>query len=198
MTEEIVERKISTVPLEEAPRSVREWDNLKVEEVEPARISRSKSKHRSRSRVVSRSRRSSSPNEAVIEKTIIREASPRRRRSHSHSHRHYRSSSAHAVEYVPHREVTDNEIGESNSIHAGPLALVVDRHPRSDREASIKEDIRALEAERRAVRNERIEVHRPSRYREENREIVVAHPAEEEVIEVKKDKKGRMSLRVPK
>lgn len=179
------------MPISEAPRSVREWDNLKVERVRsvsPRRKARSHSRH---SRHTSRSRRGSSPKEAIIEKkTIIREVSPART---SRSRRH---SSLHGTEIIEKREVIEDDLGESNSIHAGPLALVVDRHPKSDRD--IKEEIRALEAERRALRNERVEIRRPARYREEDREIVVARPAEEEVIEVKKDKKGRMSLVVPK
>jgi hypothetical protein len=156
--------------------------------VSPRSKGRSRSRH---SRRASRSRRSSSPKEEIIErKTIIREVSPART---SRSRRH---SSVHGTEIIEKREIIEGDIGESNSIHAGPLALVVDRHPKSDRD--IKEEIRALEAERRALRNERVEIRRPSRYREEDREIIITRPAEEEVIEVRKDKKGRMSLVVPK
>ncbi len=186
VTEEIIERKITTVPISEAPRSVRDWDHLKAESV------RSDSpKRRSRSRHASRSRRSPSPKERIIEKkTIIREVSPART---SHSHRR---SSVHGTEIIEKREIIEDDFGESNSIHAGPLALVVDRHPKTDRD--IKEEIRALEAERRALRHERVEIRRPTRYVEEDREIIIARPAQEEVIEVRKDKKGRMSLVIPK
>jgi hypothetical protein len=190
--EEIIERKVTTVPVSEAPSSVRDWDHLKAESI------RSTSpKRRSRSRHPSRSRRDDSPTEKVIEKrTIIREVSPARS---SRSHR--RHSSVPRTEIIERREIIEeNDIGESNSIHAGPLALVVDRHPKTDRD--IKEEIRALEAERRALRSERVEIRRPSsRYVvEEDREIVIARPTQvvEEVVEVRKDKKGRMSLVVPK
>lgn len=190
VTEEIIERKVTTVPISEAPRSVREWDNLKTESVRsvsPKTKGRSRSHH---SRRISRSRRSPSPKEEVIEKkTIIREVSPART---SRSRRH----SVHGTEIIEKREIIEGDLGESNSIHAGPLALVVDRHPKTDRD--IKEEIRLLEAERRALRNERVEIRRPSRYKEEEREIIITRPAEEEVIEVRRDKKGRMSLAIPK
>jgi len=193
VTEEIIERKVTTVPISEAPSSVREWDHLKAESV------RSTSpKRRSHSRHPSRSRRDESPKEKVIEKrTIIREVSPARS---SRSHR--RHSSVPRTEIIERREIIEeNDIGESNSIHTGPLALLVDRHPKSDRD--IKDEIRALEAERRALRNERVEIRRPSsRYvvEDDHREIVIARPTQlvEEVVEVRKDKKGRMSLVVPK
>jgi hypothetical protein len=199
VTEEIIERKVTTVPISEAPRSVRDWDNLKSESVRSV-----SPKGRSHSRRVSRSRRSSSPKEEIIERrTIIREVSPAR------TSRSRRQSSVRGPEIIERREIIEDDVAESNSIHAGPLALVVDRHPKTDRD--IKEEIRALEAERRALRHERVEIRRPSRYVEEDREIVIARPAQEEVveirkarptqeevIEIRKDKKGRMSLAVPK
>lgn len=189
--EEIIERKVTTVPLSEAPRSVREWDNLTVESARsssPKSKGRSHSRHHSRHR--SRSRRSSSPKE-IIEKTIIREVSPART---SRSRRH---SSVHGTEIIEKREIIDGDIGESNAIHTGPLALVLDRHHHKS-ERDIKEEIHALEVERKALRNERVEIRRPSRYRDEEREIIIAEPAKEEVIEIRKDKKGRMSLAIPK
>ena len=186
VSEEIIERKVSTVPISEAPRSVREWDNFKAESIRSV-----SPKGRPPSRHASQSRRGSSPKEEVIEKkVIIREVSPAR------TSRSRRPSSVHATEIIERRESMGNDLGESNSIHAGPLALVVDRHPKTDRD--IKEEIRALESERKALRHERVEIRKPSRYREEDREIIVARPAAEEVIEVRKDKKGRMSLVVPK
>jgi hypothetical protein len=199
VTEEIIERKVTTVPISEAPRSVRDWDNLKSESVRSI-----SPKGRSHSRRVSRSRRSSSPKEEIVERrTIIREVSPAR------TSRSRRQSSVRGPEIVERREIIEDDVAESNSIHAGPLALVVDRHPKTDRD--IKEEIRALEAERRALRHERVEIRRPSRYVEEDREIIIARPAQEEVveirkarpaqeevIEIRKDKKGRMSLAVPK
>ena len=188
VTEEVIERKVTTVPISEAPRSVREWDHLTAESV---RSVSPKRKARSHSRRVSRSRRDSSSRERIIEKkTIIREVSP------TSTSRSRRSSSVHGTKIIEKREIIEDDLGESNSIHAGPLALVVDRHPKTDRD--VKEEIRALEAERRALRSERVEIRRPSRYREEDREIIIARPAEQEVIEVRKDKKGRMSLAIPK
>ena len=85
-------------------------------------------------------------------------------------------------------EIEDRD--ESNSIHAGPLALVVpERRRKTDRE--IKEQIRALEEERRVLR-----VERGSR---ESRELIIERDRPvEEVVEVRKDRKGRMSLVVPK
>ena len=153
--EEIIERKITTVPISEAPRSVRDWDNLKVESV------RSTSpKGRSHSRQTSRTRRDSSPKERIIEKTIIREVSPAR------TSRSHRRSSVHGTEIIERfkrREVIEDDLGESNSIHAGPLALVVNRHPKSERD--FEEEILALKEERRALRKERErERERSSRY----------------------------------
>lgn len=198
--ETVVEEKITHMSLSDAPRSVREWDTLKVKErsrsPSPAATHRShkthlsshhgshhSSRHRSHSHVT-RSRRSSSPSvvEEIIEKREIREISP------SHTHHSRRRSSPREV--IERREIVE-DIGESNSIHAGPLALVVpERRHKTD--SQIKEEIRALERERRMLRTERVERVRPV-----EREVIIERESPE-VIEVKKDRKGRMSLVVPK
>ena len=76
---------------------------------------------------------------------------------------------------------------ESNLVHAGPLTLVTPRR-KTDRE--LREEIRELEDERRHLRHER-------GVRE--REVIIERERPvQEIVEVRKDKKGRMSLVVPK
>ena len=90
-------------------------------------------------------------------------------------------------------------------MHVGPLALVVDRKPsRSDRD--IKDEIRRLERERKEIRRERRyereggiggEIVKVERVRERSsspRGEVVVERRGEEIVEVKKDRRGRMSL----
>ncbi|ETN42655.1 uncharacterized protein HMPREF1541_01812 [Cyphellophora europaea CBS 101466] len=194
---------VRTLPLEEAPRSVRDWDALSVRS--GAKSARSRSRRRSR--------RGSSPGETVKqeiiekkEKIIEREVSPARTHR-SHKHRDFsptatsRSGSEVFVEKKIIRE--EDDFDESNSVHVGPLALVVDRHPdRSDRD--IKEEIRRLEAERKALRRERRyereggELIKIERVRERSPspvgEVIVADRRGDEILEVRKDKRGRMSL----
>lgn len=195
--------EIKTVPLSEAPRSVREWDALSVRS--GAKSARSRSRRRSR--------RGSSPHETVREEIIekkekIIERAPSPARTHrSHRTREgsptgtSRSGSEVIIEKKIIRE--EDDFDESNSVHVGPLALVVDRHPdRTDRD--IKEEIRRLEAERRSLRRERRyeresgELIKIERVRERSPspvgEIIVENRRGDEVLEVKKDKRGRMSL----
>ena len=172
-------------------------------------------KHRSRSRVsrVSRSRRSSSSSEKP-EKIIdvhsdsitVREVSPARtektsrthrshrsrKSSHAHESRHSSPDSSHhgGTEIIERREIIEHDEDESNSVHVGPLALVVDRERRKSRsERDIKAEIRALEDERRALERER-----------EERSVVkvrrgeIEREVDDDSIRVKKDKKGRMML----
>jgi hypothetical protein len=140
--------------------------------------------------------------ETVMEKKeVIREVSPARtHRSHATSHRRgsFESDDTTFIE----RRITRDEFEDSNSVHVGPLALVVDRKPQRS-ERNIKEEIRRLEAERRELRRER-------RYEREGGEIikiervrdrspsprgeVIIERRGEEVVEVKKDRRGRMSL----
>ena len=85
------------------------------------------------------------------------------------------------------------ERGESSgSLHAGVGALVIspdrDRH-RSQK--SIKSEIKALEAERKALRYERD----ADRLRGDAREeIIIERNRHDEPVEVRKDRKGKMSL----
>ncbi|RMZ92757.1 hypothetical protein DV736_g65, partial [Chaetothyriales sp. CBS 134916] len=187
--EKIVEKsEVKTIPISEAARSVQEWDALTVRSPSP----KSHRSHRSRSR--RRSRRGSSPvKETFVQKTVIeKEVSPRT------SHTSVNDSET-IIEKT--KIISDEEIGESNSVHVGPLALVVDRRPsRTDRD--IKDEIRRLEAERRALRRERRydrddEILRVERIREwspsPKGEVIVERRGDE-VIEVRKDRRGRMSL----
>lgn len=169
---------------------MREWDGLSVAPSEKS--------HRSRSR--RRSRRGSSPviKETIIEKEkIVREVSPAR------THRTRRRGSSVSDESFIERKITrEVDFEDSNSVHVGPLALVVDRKPtRSDWE--IKEEIRRLEAERRSLRRERryerdgTEIIKVERVRDRSpspRGEVIIERRGEEILEVKKDRRGRMSL----
>ena len=204
--------EIQTVPIHEAPRSVREWDQLSVRSPSPQKS------HRSRSR--RRSRRGSSPGgtvrETYIEKEkIVREVSPARthRTSHSHHHDHHDHHDHHSDHSDRERETViektriiteDDTFDESSSVHVGPLALVVDRKPnRSDRD--IKDEIRRLERERKEIRRERRydrggvggEIVKVERMRERSPspqgEVIVRREGDE-IVEVKKDRRGRMSL----
>ena len=128
----------------------------------------------------------------------VREVSPARTAKSGRSRR--------GTEVLERREVIEDDFEESNSIHVGPLALIVDhdrRKSRSDKE--IRAEIRALEDERKGLRRERkergetIKVERGELIRERERERspsrdLIIERAPEEVVEVKKDKKGRMSL----
>jgi hypothetical protein len=186
--------EITTLPLEEAPRSVRDWDALTVKS--DARSHRSGRSHRSHSthsrhtRKTSHSRRSPSSSSSssrsgieVEKKTTIIERIPSR-----------------GEEVIERRRTIyeEDNIDESNSLHVGPLALVVDRRKsRSDRD--IKEEIRRLERERKNLREERRDrdVVRIEKLRERspsrNRAIIIEERGEE-VIEVRKDRKGKMAL----
>lgn len=191
---------VKTVPLSEAPRSVRDWDALSVRS--GAKSARSRSRRRSR--------RGSSPEiikEEIIEKEKIieREISPARtHRSHRHRDHSPTTSRSGSEVIIEKKIVTENDFDESNSVHVGPLALVVDRHPdRTDRD--IKEEIRRLEHERRALRRERRyereggELIKIERVRERSPspvgEVIVADRRGDEILEVRKDKRGRMSLK---
>ena len=81
----------------------------------------------------------------------------------------------------------------------GPLALVTsNQRPRSD--AEIKREIRELEEERRSLRREReYDVVKVERVRERSPsphgEVIVRRDRDEgDVVEVKRDRRGRMSL----
>jgi hypothetical protein len=196
--------EIRTVPLSEAPRSVRDWDALSVRS--GAKSARSRSRRRSR--------RGSSPGETVREeiiekkeKIIERDVSPARtHRSHRTREVSPTATSRSGSEVIIEKKIIreEEDFDESNSVHVGPLALVVDRHPdRTDRD--IKEEIRRLEIERKALRRERRyereggELVRIERVRERSPspvgEIIVQDRRGDDVLEVRKDKRGRMSLK---
>lgn len=120
---------------------------------------RRKSTARSRSR-----RRSNSPRETIVErKSTIIEREPsrspepqRRRRRKSRTRR--RSSSVDETEIIERRIVTEEDDffpGESNSVHVGPLALVVDRDRENRTEREIRAKIRELEREQQSLKYER-------------------------------------------
>ena len=102
------------------------------------------------------------------------------------------------TEIIERRVTEETDFDESSTVALGPLALVVDRKKsRSDRD--IKEEIRRLEAERRSLRRERddTEIVKIERVRERSPsrsrgEIILAD--RDEVVEVRKDRRGRMSL----
>lgn len=101
------------------------------------------------------------------------------------------------------REIIRNEeIDESNSLDIGPLALV----PKSRTEEDIRAEIRRLELERRDLRRDTEIVRYGRQVRRETSpigllrepsprgEIIVADKGSDEVVAVRKDKRGRMSL----
>ena len=204
--EEIIE-KVETLNIVDAPRSVREWDHLSVRPPSPARSSKSHRSHRSHSRRPSRSRRRSSPEK--VEKIIdvhsdvvtVREVSPSRTAKSHRSHKSRKSrrsrsasssssSSDSRTRIVERREVLEFDQDESNSLHVGPLALVVqpDRERRKSRvDRDIQEQIRDLEDERR-----RLERERKDREGIKVRRGTIVREVDEEV-EVKK-KKGKLIL----
>jgi hypothetical protein len=88
---------------------------------------------------------------------------------------------------------------------AGPLVFIGDRRSKDDR--AIRAEIKALEAEREAIRAEQkaqIELERADRIRRgelvvyEERETVRREREPDGGVEIKKDKKGRMSIVVPR
>ena len=79
--------------------------------------------------------------ETIVEKKeIVREVSPAR--THRSNTTRRRGSSVSDETIIERKIFQDGGDEDSNSVHVGPLALVVDRNPRSDRD--IKEEIRRL------------------------------------------------------
>jgi hypothetical protein len=205
--EEIIEQ-IETMNINEAPRSVQVWDHLSVRLPSPTRTAKSHHSHRSRSRKPSRSRRGSSPDkhEKIIDVhsdvVTVREVSPSRTAKSHKSHksrksRRSRSSSSSSsssdsrTRIIERREVLEFDQDESNSVHVGPLALVVqpDRERRKSRgDRDIQAQIRELEEERRKLERER-----------KDRDVIrvrrgtIVRDVDEEDVEVKK-KKGKLML----
>ena len=87
----------------------------------------------------------------------------------------------------------EEEIGASNAMHIGPLALapVVERSSRRD-ERAIKEEIRALEAEQEALKHERR--HEKDYHFERRKSKGRSSSKNREEVKIEKDRKGRMSL----
>jgi hypothetical protein len=192
--EEIIE-KVETLNINDAPRSVRESDHSSVRVPSPARSSKSHRSHRSHSRRPSRSRRGSSPKktEKIIDVhsdvVTVREVSPSRtaksHRSHkSRKSRRSRSSSSSSsssdsrTRIVERREVLEIDQDESNSLHVGPPALVI-QPDRERRKSRVDRDVQ-----------EHSPVKSPSRTRretiivEERRTSRPAPPPEDDIVEV--------------
>ncbi|KAI1099225.1 hypothetical protein F4804DRAFT_92054 [Jackrogersella minutella] len=148
----------------------------------------------------------SPPPVEVVKETYIRDLSPARS---SRSHRSHSTSTTRTPVIIEPREY-------SEEVPVGPLALFNDRR-RSDRD--IKMEIARLEAERDLMKSERRHHHHHSHSRHRshstNRELVSAERLptgelvlyEEQVerieeprrgVRLEKDKKGRMSISVPK
>lgn len=90
--------------------------------------------------------------------------------------------------------VPAEEKDESATVHGFTGLLQMQTRPSKGRdEHSIKAQIRALEAEKKALKHEREmekERHKADRYRETEIEIV----RDRDVVKIEKDKKGRLSL----
>ena len=115
------------------------------------------------------------------------------RRSHSHHthHSHASRSRARSLSSASTRRelIIEEDRGDSGTIHAGVGALVVpNRERRSSR--SIKQEIRALEAERKALKHERD----AERLRGEGRDEIIITRDRPDTVEIKKDRRGKMSL----
>jgi hypothetical protein len=143
------------------------------------------------------------PPAEVFEETtrVVREASPVR------SYRSYSTSASSRTPIV--YEAAPREYSEQVAV--GPLAIVGDRR----RDRDIKAEIRALEAERELIRREKHHHHHHHHSHSPGRELVRAERLStgelvlyEETVEkveeprrgvrIEKDKKGRMSISVPK
>jgi hypothetical protein len=144
-------------------------DSLSPRRSEHLVIERSPSRHRSGSRV----------REEIIEKREVSRTRPR-----SASVRYRRQSSP--VRFVERRDVIEDF--NSSDVHVGPLVLVEPRR-RGDRE--IREEILDLEGDREVVRLERRPVGSMEIIKDK---IIDRGDGREEVIEVRKDRKGTMSL----
>jgi hypothetical protein len=151
----------------------------------------------------------------IIEKTTVerRELSPPRSQ-------YGRSRSAGREPIVVNARGPVEIVERSNNIPLGPLVLLENKSSKSDR--AIKAEIRALEAEREALRAEQkaaMELRRAEQFRREGQmgqsyggELIMYEEVEEREsrshrgkerepdggVVIKKDKKGRMTMSVPK
>lgn len=129
------------------------------------------------------SKRSPSP-------TPTRRSSRSHHHHHSHSHHASRSRARSLSSASTRRElIIEEDRGESATVHGGVGALIV---PHRERRASrnIKQEIRALEAERKALKLERD----ADRLRGESREEIIITRDRPDTVEIKKDRRGKMSL----
>ena len=203
---EIIERReiiIDKAP-SEVPRSVREWDAMSGAvggggSHAGGKSDRGHSEHdhsehgSSRSTVKGhrKSERSPSPSETVTE----------RKSSKSHQHSRSRSHGGHSkAEYVE-----EEDVGESNAMTTGPLALVLPHRSKSRRgsrdERKIKEEIRELEAEKKRLREERKHEKKHHKHHggrsDSDEEVIIerrdGHGRERDV-KIEKDRKGNMAF----
>ncbi|KAI9821238.1 MAG: hypothetical protein M1827_003973 [Pycnora praestabilis] len=191
---ELVERRTEIVmsppPPPEIPASVRNWDMMshhtERRESSPSghesHHSTHRSEHESRrgsrseheSRHGSRSERGRSEHGGKSEHGSVHESRHSTRRASSTKR-----------EYI--------ERDESDSI-AGPLSLIMPERRAPKSEQAIKAEIRALEAEKKALKYER-EVEKEQRKAQRFREVEYVETREPEgVVEIKKDRKGRLSM----
>ncbi|KAG8531671.1 uncharacterized protein KY384_003303 [Bacidia gigantensis] len=223
----------------EVPRSVREWDVMSgtaggggghshagksdhkskhgdhKSEHRSEHLSVHESHHGGRSKSRGRSPHGSSHTNTTIKisKSRERSHSPEKElvieRKPSKSHRHHSRHRSHGrkKEYI---EEEVQEVGESNKMHTGPLALVLPTRSKSRRgsERKVKEEIRELEIEKETLRKER--KRRGSRARRRrasssssssssggDTEVVIerksSHGGREDV-KIEKDRRGKMQF----
>ena len=215
---EIIERReiiIDKAP-SEVPRSVREWDVMSGAISGGGKSEHGQSEHRSdrlsvheshhsshhgRGRSehgsshstikVHKHERSSSPSE----KEIVIERKPSRSKSRHHSR--HRSHGRHKTEYVE-----EDEVGESNAMKTGPLALVLPRRSKSRHgskdERRVKEEIRELELEKERLRKERRHEKKYHHDSSSSDDAVIierkgSHGGREDV-KIEKDRRGNMAF----
>jgi hypothetical protein len=154
------------------------------------------------------------PLEIIQDTKIVENRSPSPARSHySHGPLIVNESRPREESTFIERRKETEYVERSDEIPVGPLALAItsDRS-RSKDERAIRAEIKALEAEKEALRAERKaskEVRRAERIRREGRESgdLVLYEERMEVkrerepeggVRIEKDRKGRMSISVPK
>lgn len=246
MTTRLVEAPPPSAPpqtIYEAPRSVREWDNMGALERSPSpgsSISQStrKTKSTRRARSVVSSRRPKSLHESIhedmhrdrgsvhesfhkdVRRDISRSPSPARtmrsRKSRARSRAASRSRRSRSRSFSDDTTIIErkiirrsDDVEESGTVDLNfPLAIAkVENRSRTD--ADIQDEIRRLERERRDIRRERdtevvryepvrrsrVELSPVGRLREPSpRGEVIIENGRDEVVAVRKDKRGRMSL----
>ena len=155
--------------------------------------SRGRSEHGSSHSTVkiSKHERSSSPSE----KELVIERKPSRSKSRHHSR--HRSHGGHKTEYIE-----EDEVGESNAMKTGPLALVLPRRSKSRHgskdERRVKEEIRELELEKERLRKER--KHEKKYHYDSSSDddaVIIERKSSrggKEDVKIEKDKRGRMAF----